>query len=195
MATSLLDQTRQCGPIKSIRRDHTQRYQFAAERLKGKRVLDLACGCGYGSWILHQSGNEVTGVDIEPEAIAYAKEHYQGPTYICQAGEETKGSWDVLVSFETLEHLERPQDVLAIGAKTLIASVPNEERYPFKAENFSGDKYPHQRHYTPEEFQKLLESAGYQVVEWFCQKDKKGDIVPGSDGMFLLAIGQRLFQR
>ena len=188
----MLDQTRQCGPIKSIRRDHTQRYQFAAERLKGKRVLDLACGCGYGSWILHQSGNEVTGVDIEPEAIAYAKEHYQGPTYICQAGEETKGSWDVLVSFETLEHLERPQDVLAIGAKTLIASVPNEERYPFKAENFSGDKYPHQRHYTPDEFHALLNAAGYTVAQRWCQADKHGDIKTGTNGRFLIYVAHKI---
>jgi len=189
----LPDHTRQYGPIHSIRRDHLQRYFFAAERLKGKRVLDLACGCGYGSWLLHEAGNEVTGVDIEPEAIAYAKKHYQGPSYLCQAGEETKGEWDALVTFETLEHLDKPEAVLAIQAPLVIASVPNEERFPFRAEKFSGDKYPHKRHYTPMEFDLLLNEAGYGVTERWCQKDKHGDVVEGTDGMFLIYVGRRRY--
>ena len=183
---------RQYGPIEKIKRDHVNRYLFAAERIQRKRVLDLACACGYGSWLLHGAGNEVTGVDIEPEAIAYAQRHYQGPTYLCQAGEETKGSWEVLVSFETLEHLERPQDVLALQVPLIIASVPNEERYPFSAETFSGDKYPHKRHYTPTEFEQLLNSAGFEVTEKFCQQDKQhGDIKTGTDGRFLIYVASK----
>jgi hypothetical protein len=97
-----------------------------------------------------------------------------------------------LVSFETLEHLDAPETVLAIPAPLIIASVPNEERYPFSAERFAGDRYPHKRHYTPREFQDLLEKSGYQVDEWYCQKDKLGDIHPGTDGIFLIACGSRL---
>ena len=184
---------RQYGPIEKIKRDHVNRYLFAAERLRGKKVLDLACGCGYGSWILHGAGNEVTGVDIEPEAIAYAQKHYQGPTYLCQAGEETRGVFDALVTFETLEHLEAPLAVVdSVVAPLVIASVPNEERYPFQAERFAGDKYPHKRHYTPAEFEDLLKSAGYEVTEKFCQQDKQhGDIKPGTDGRFLIYIARK----
>jgi SAM-dependent methyltransferase len=188
-----VDQTRQYGSIDKIRPDHVNRYRFAAEMLRDQKVLDLACGCGYGAWILHQAGNDVTGVDIEPEAIAYARRFYQGPTYLCQSGEETEGEFDALVSFETLEHLARPEVVLSIKAPVVIASVPNEEQYPFIAERFAGDAYPHLRHYTPSEFQGLLNAYGFEVTEWFCQKDKQtGAIVPGTDGMFLIAIGQRL---
>jgi SAM-dependent methyltransferase len=183
---------RQYGPtLDFIRRDHTQRYFFAANRLRGRKVLDLACGCGYGSWILHQAGNEVTGVDIEAEAITYAKRHYEGPTYLNQPGEETKGEFDALVTFETLEHLANPESVLAVQAPLVIASVPNEERYPFIKGNFADDKYPHLRHYTPEEFEGLLESAGFKVRERFCQPTKLGEIVEGTDGLFLIYVANR----
>lgn len=185
------DQTRQYGPIEQIRRDHVRRYLLAAEILQKKKVLDLACGCGYGSWLLHGAGNEVTGVDIEPEAIAYARKHYQGPEYRCESAEGFKGSFEAIVSFETLEHLDRPEVVLAIEAPLIIASVPNEERYPFSKEKFAGDKYPHKRHYTPQEFEELLNSAGYEVTDKFCQKDKHGDIHPGSDGMFMIYAARK----
>ena len=188
-----MDQTRQYGPLEKIRRDHVQRYLFAADRIqRGSTVLDLACGCGYGSWILHGAGNEVTGVDIEPEAIAYARKFYQGPEYWCEAAGEPQGHFDALVTFETLEHLDEPQIVFrSVEAPLVIASVPNEERYPFSPERFAGDKYPHKRHYTPWEFKELLETAGYREIEWFCQKDKHGDIHPGTDGMFLIAVAHK----
>lgn len=182
---------RQYGPMEQIRPDHLKRYILATKYLQKMKVLDLACGCGYGSWLLHGAGNEVTGVDIEPEAIAYAEKHYQGPTYLCQPGEETQGEWDALVTFETLEHLDHPETILAIEAPIVIASVPNEERNPFKAEKFAGDKYPHKRHYTPKQFEALLNDSGIQVVEWFCQQNKLGEIVPGTEGMFIIAIGKK----
>ncbi len=186
------DRTRQYGSrLSKIRLDHVARYEFAASRLKGKKVLDLACGCGYGSWILKQAGNEVTGVDIEPEAIRYAKANYQGPSYLCQKGEETAGHWDALVSFETLEHLDRPEDVLSIQAPLVIASVPNEERFQFDAKLFSGDKYPHKRHYTPSQFEKLLNDAGFKVREKFCQPTKRGEIQEGTEGLFLIYVANR----
>lgn len=186
------DRTRQYGStIDKIRADHVARYEFAANRIRGKKVLDLACGCGYGSWILHQSWNEVTGVDIEPEAIDYAHKHYQGPTYFCQKGEETSGQFDALVTFETLEHLDKPEAILAIQAPLVIASVPNEEKYPYSANRFAADKYPHKRHYTPAEFESLLNSAGFQVRERFCQPTKQGEIQEGTDGLFLIYVANR----
>lgn len=194
----MADQTRQYAPtIDGIRRDHVCRYLFAAGKIpRGSRVLDLACGCGYGSWLMHGAGLEVTGADISDEAISYAKRHYQGPTYLLQKAEEASGSWDALVTFETLEHLDDPQILLgAVHAPLIIASVPNEERYPFSAEKFAGDQYPHKRHYTPDEFADLLRSVGVDEIEWYCQKDKYGDVMPGSDGLFMIAIGKRLSKR
>lgn len=190
------DLTRQWGPIERIRLDHVNRYVFAAEYLgkklkRGAKVLDIACGCGYGSWILHGAGFEVTGVDISSEAISYAERNYQGPTYLCQKAEDTKGKWDAVVTFETLEHLANPQAVLALEAPFLIGSVPNENQYPFSEERFDGDEYPHLRHYTPMQFQELLEDKGWTVAEKFCQVDKLSKVEKGTDGMFLIYIAKQ----
>ncbi len=186
-----MDLTRQYGKIAQIRPDHLKRYQFAVQRLGGKSVLDLACGCGYGSWMLHQGGNEVTGVDIENDAIEYANKYYSGPEYICQPASETKGKYDAIVSFETLEHLDDPSQVLSIDAPLIICSVPNQENYSFSPKRFIGDKYPHKRHYTPQEFEDLLTGAGFMVTEKFSQPTKQGEIQAGTNGSFLIYIGHR----
>ena len=117
-------------------RIHLQRYQFAAEHLRGQRVLDMACGCGYGTALLAERNpdKQVLGVDIDPEAIAYARQHYQldNLRYECADAEQfasTQG-FDCIVSLETIEHLPRPQALLANYGRLLaeggqvIASVP-----------------------------------------------------------------------
>ena len=155
----------------------------------GAKVLDLACGCGYGSYLLHCAGLEVTSVDASLEAIEYAKEFYPGPKYLRQRAEDFSGEFEAFVSFETLEHLPDPASLLrSVNAQVLIASVPNEEHYPFKRENFEGETYPHLRHYTPAEFESLLSDGGYTVVKMSCQKDKNGYIFDGSDGIFMIAL-------
>lgn len=184
-----MDRTRQWGKtLEEIRPDHVKRYQFAASKIKPKSfVLDLACGCGYGSKLLHTEGFNVYGVDIDEEAIKYAKEHHNGPHFVQGHAEDAYGPFDVIVSFETLEHLKKPLEALKnFEAPILWASVPNEEKYPFSAEKFAEDDYPHQRHYTPVEFEKLLRDGGFEVFERHCQKDKLGDIVRGTDGIFLI---------
>lgn len=186
---------RQYGVLEEIRPDHLKRYQFAAQNIPPRsRVADIACGCGYGSWILHSHGHEVTGVDISRDAIDYAKKHYPGPLYVESGAQDFGGEFDALVTFETLEHISDPAVVLgSTKASLVIASVPNQEWYPFQAENFAGDDYPHLRHYTPAEFDGLLEASGLAVTERYCQKDKKtGDVFPGTDGRFLIYIARKI---
>lgn len=184
----MLDRTRQWGALEDIRADHVKRYQFAASKIKPKAyILDLACGCGYGSRLLHEAGFNVYGVDIDEGAITYAKEHHNGPHFIQGEASDTYGPFDAIVSFETLEHLKKPLEALKnFEASILWASVPNEEKYPFVASKFAGDDYPHQRHYTPVEFEKLLRDGGFEVFERYTQKDKLGDITKGTDGLFLI---------
>lgn len=183
---------RQYGTLDQIRADHVRRYLLAANIIPVRaRTLDLACGCGYGSWLLHGAGLNVTSIDCAQEAIEYAQKWYQGPDYLCQRAEDTKGEYDAFVSFETLEHLPDPVGLLkSVRAKILIASVPNQELYPFKKENFEGESYPHLRHYTPKEFEELLQAGGYQIEQLCCQKDKDGLVFPGTDGMFLIAVAR-----
>ncbi|MBZ0091091.1 MAG: class I SAM-dependent methyltransferase [Sulfuricellaceae bacterium] len=116
---------------------HVQRYRFALERLKNSRVLDAACGCGYGSFILANNGaNRVTGVDIDPESISYSNRIYKMDGISFVVGNaltlpSESGQMDAVVSYETIEHLGRPIEflteinrVLRPGG-TLILSAPN----------------------------------------------------------------------
>lgn len=185
---------RQYGTIiESIAKDHVERYRFAAKHLYGL-ILDGACGCGYGSRILEDAGNIVVGVDISPQAIEFAKQHWPGPQYWCEDLETytPTGPLDGIVCFETIEHLSRPKQVLQTYREychgLLIASVPNQNVFPFKEEDYPHE-YPHLRHYTPDEFEELLENCDFEVISRHSQKSKKEpNVVDGTDGRFLLYV-------
>jgi SAM-dependent methyltransferase len=119
--------------------EHEQRYQFFAGRYAGLDVLDAACGIGYGSAIIGRAGaKSVTGIDVAPEAISYAQEHYAGPSvgFIQTSAErlrELGKTFDLVVSFETIEHLKDPvaflrevRGVLRPGG-WFICSTPNRD--------------------------------------------------------------------
>ncbi len=121
--------------------DHMVRYAFAASFVGGKRVLDITCGSGYGSQFMAlQGASEVVGVDIDKSAIEYARKLHQHQlvSYL-QADAHSvpqleDASFDVIVSFETIEHLERPRDFLLELRRLLkpggqlFLSCPNDYR-------------------------------------------------------------------
>lgn len=200
--SEVTDQTRQYGSLESIRADHVNRYKFAVETIKSGvkngftpryRVLDAACGCGYGSKMLQELGR-VVGVDIERQAIDYANANYSGSGYLHGniLDKPWVGTFDVITSFETIEHIDDAAKVLRLFREsldgTLFISTPNEDLYPFSMQNFVMDDYPHLRHYTPSQFDHLLEDADFQVVSRHCQRSKTGEVVDGVDGMFLVYV-------
>jgi 2-polyprenyl-3-methyl-5-hydroxy-6-metoxy-1,4-benzoquinol methylase len=179
-----------------IRVDHINRYSFALHGLKGP-VLDAACGVGYGAYIFAEHGHQVCAVDIAPEAISFGRTYYGHPNIEWITGDITTQPWGwerfkTIISFETLEHLMDPERVLrhfhdSLEADgKLICSVPNEEKYPFRPENFEGETYPHLRHYTPAEFEELLTKAGFNVIHRGTQLSKTGVVVTGCGGIFLV---------
>jgi len=103
---------RQIGEIiEEIEEKHVERYLLAQKYCSDKNVLDAACGCGYGSNILSQNAGSVTGVDFSNEAIEYAKIHWNRQniifkTYDLNSNISNLGKFDVIVSFETIEHLD-----------------------------------------------------------------------------------------
>lgn len=185
---------RQMGyTLEHIARDHVLRYEFASKHLKG-RILDAACGCGYGSKMLHSIGNQVVGIDISPETIDFAKRKWEGPEYITANITQyiPDRTYDGIVSLETLEHLSNPLSVLkmfrSVCEGLLVASVPNEKYFPFRAEDFDHE-YPHQRHYLAEEFDDLLEEADFEVISRYCQVSKKmPEVIEGTEGRFLVYV-------
>jgi 2-polyprenyl-3-methyl-5-hydroxy-6-metoxy-1,4-benzoquinol methylase len=183
---------RQVSPdLSGIHLGHLERYKFACRHASGL-VLDAACGCGYGSKMLHDAGCVVTGIDLEPEAAVYADANYPGPRYLsADVQGEIPGGFDWVVSLETIEHVPDPVRALRnfrVAGSNLIISTPNEEFYPFDPEKFMGDKFPHLRHYTPEGFEWLLKDTGWEVLARFCQRQKTSHVERGTDGMFLVYL-------
>jgi SAM-dependent methyltransferase len=121
----------------SMPEDHYSRYFFAAELVRGRRVLDLGCGTGYGSYHLSQKGAAfVLGLDVGAEAVRYASRHYRAPNLAFARSDALclplrPGSFDLVVSFEVLEHLQEVEIYLSgIGDVLhergwLIGSTPN----------------------------------------------------------------------
>src|ERR1700754_392489 len=60
-----------------IELEHLHRYHWAAHFSQGKRVLDIACGEGYGSEILARSAAHVIGVDLSEDTVAHAEQKYR----------------------------------------------------------------------------------------------------------------------
>jgi glycosyltransferase involved in cell wall biosynthesis len=181
--------------LSEARADHLERYKLACGLIpKGSTVLDAACGVGYGTKMLHDAGLHVTGYDISPQAISWAETYFSQqnrPTFICRDLLSLSAHADFLVCFETLEHLEDPLKFLKnVTATFILASVPNEELYPYDPAIFVSDEFPHQRHYTPEQLEKLLNEAGYEVKGRFSQKDKQGKIEIGTAGRFIIFFAQ-----
>lgn len=186
---------RQVAPaLSGIRRDHVARYEFAARLLgSGRRVVDAACGVGYGSAVLADAGNTVLALDRSGEAIAYGMAHYARPdvTYSYQdlTALQLSETYDAAVCFETIEHIEDPLPLLrelCRSAPALLASVPNETVFPH-----GGRIKFHFRHYTRAEFSDLLEKAGYQVVGWYGQIGPESEVAPDVEGRTLIAAAVR----
>src|SRR3712207_6038224 len=89
---------------------HAARYQFIRDTVRGKRVLDMGCGDGYGCDYLAQHASSVVGIDISQETIVQAQTRYQRPNLTFTTMDSTNLSFpaahfDVVCSFEVIEHV------------------------------------------------------------------------------------------
>ncbi len=116
--------------------EHVARYRFAVSQLKQGRVLDIACGTGYGMPLLEAAAARVIGVDVDWEAVQKARGEIDitHTTLALADGCQlpfANASFDAVTSFETLEHLERRPQFLAELRRVLqpqgvcILSTPN----------------------------------------------------------------------
>lgn len=120
--------------------EHLHRYALACGLAKGKRVLDIACGEGYGANLLAAIASDVIGVDLDGATIAHAKAKYSQSNLhfvqgSCSAIPCPDHSIDLVASFETIEHISEHEDflseikrVLAPGG-VLVISSPNKDEY------------------------------------------------------------------
>lgn len=148
---------------------HINRYLLAKELIKGKKVLDISCGEGYGSYLLAEWGaSEVLGVDISSEAIKKAKSNFNLDNvnfkiFDAQNLDKIKDNiFDLIVSFETIEHLDNPElflkEIKRVGKKDaiFIISCPND--YFYYPSDKESNPY-HKRKYTFEEFKSITSSV------------------------------------
>src|SRR5260370_22054804 len=134
---------------------------------RGRRVLDLGCGSGYGADVLSHEAREVLGIDIAGDAIDYARQHYQGANVrferaSCLEIPAPDGSFDLLVAFEIIEHLtewraflREVRRVLAPAGQFLV-STPNQLYYA-EARAALGPNPFHVHEFEYSEFQRELE--------------------------------------
>ena len=96
---------------------HVERYEFAARHTRPGRLLDIACGVGYGTRLMIERSQQcvkAVGVDISEEAISYAAERYGTEKLEFVVADASHFSYpvgfDTIVSLETIEHLGHAQD-------------------------------------------------------------------------------------
>lgn len=155
--------------------DHIRRYEFASEFVKNKQVLDVACGTGYGSLLLAKSAaRRVFGIDISKKTIKYAQKHYPHKKLKFVVGDATdiplaNNSVDVVVCFETLEHVKKYRKLLDEVKRVLrkngllVISTPN------KLLSNRGDNPYHVREFGEKEFGDILEN-NFSDVKIYGQK-------------------------
>jgi len=158
------------GHSEHLVREHLKRYEFAADLVGGLRVLDIACGSGYGAQLLAARAASVVGADIESAAVDYARERYASANLAFDVADAhtldgfPNGSFDAVVSFETIEHLPDYRAYLAAVRRVLrpggiyIVSTPD-TKFSEKAKLPPALVNPYHIHeFEREELRELLES-------------------------------------
>jgi SAM-dependent methyltransferase len=163
------------GADASIFVEDIERYRFASRYVADKRVVDIACGTGYGSAMLVELGRAklVHGLDASDVAIVHAAGTYRSPQLRFSLAKAEKiplpdASVDVGVSMETFEHLSTPElllrelrRVLVPGGLLIISTPRNDSETRLKPEN----PY-HVREYAATEFRNYLEAFFASVAMW-----------------------------
>ncbi len=152
-------------------RRHLAVYEWIAARVRGQRVIDMACGEGYGSEVLARSARSVVGVDANPEAHEHARLRYRSPQlrFARDLVETFPEPADVVVFLQTIEHLQDPPAVLAhfrslVGDSGIVfVSTPNVLTLAPKGAERSDNPW-HVHEYRSEEFEMLCRGT-FKSVE------------------------------
>jgi len=182
--------------------EHIVRYRLAAPLASGRRVLDIASGSGYGTALLKEAGAaQVIGVDADFIAVREAKQAYPGIDF--KVGDAAKlnfenKSFDLITSFETIEHLPDVSAYLEELARVIddkglvLISTPNKTVF--------GQKNPfHIKEFTKTEFDEVLKKH-FAHVEILEQKNALSSYIntkapvsinindQGSEALYFIAV-------
>jgi len=146
--------------------EHFYRYCFARRYCRDKIVLDAGCGTGYGTYELSQSAKKVIGIDISDEAIDFCRNNYsrQNIEFLemdIKNMNFEKDTFDCVVSFEALEHIEGQERFLAEVKRVLrpggifIISTPDRDNYCRRFVTGNHNRF-HKKEFSKVEFETLL---------------------------------------
>jgi ubiquinone/menaquinone biosynthesis C-methylase UbiE/glycosyltransferase involved in cell wall biosynthesis len=172
-----------------IRLEHYHRYAIALDIVKEKDVLDVACGEGYGSFFMADIARSVVGVDISDEAVQHASVIYKKPNLTFRQGSAIaldfdEASFDVVVSFETIEHLAEQAQMLAEIRRVLrpdgllVISSPNRPIYSEESGEYNEF---HVKELDFNEFDELLKSQ-FPAIQYFGQRMLMGSVIQSIEG-------------
>ncbi|MCB0715754.1 MAG: class I SAM-dependent methyltransferase [Chitinophagaceae bacterium] len=144
--------------------EHLHRYAMVAAFCKGKRILDIACGEGFGSHLIAEKAAQVWGIDIHEPTIQNANKKYKKPNLHFLTGDITsipldKLQFDIILCFETIEHIEQHEQAIReckrvlTAEGVLIISTPDKLHYSQQT-NY---KNPfHKKELSNQEFKTLI---------------------------------------
>ena len=172
-----------------IRLEHYHRYAMVLDVVKEKDVLDVACGEGYGSSFMASVAHSVVGVDISDEAVQHASATYtKSNLTFCQGSaialDFADASFDVVVSFETIEHLAEQGQMLAEIRRVLrsdgllVISSPNR---PIYSEESRERNEFHVKELDFNEFDELLRTQ-FPSIQYFGQRMLMGSVIQPLEG-------------
>jgi SAM-dependent methyltransferase len=149
--------------------EHLARYLFAARLARRKRVLDIGCGAGYGSFELARTAAAVTAIDVSPDALEHAAKHFSAPNIEFREASATQlplpdASFDLIIAFEVIEHLDNWPDLLKEARRLLapggqfVVSTPNKLYYE-ESRRLAGPNPFHTHEFEFAEFQSALADA------------------------------------
>ncbi|MBK1617750.1 hypothetical protein CKO42_04625 [Lamprobacter modestohalophilus] len=172
------------GTEGAIEFEHWHRYLLAQAISADQRVLDIACGEGYGSAALAESAAQVIGVDIDPASIAHARTRYQADNLQFLVGDCTAiplpdAVVDLIVSFETIEHHTRHAEMMREIKRVLqpdgVLLISSPDRYFYSELPGTTNPY-HVKELDEAEFKQLVESH-FRSVRYFGQRVCHGSLI------------------
>ncbi|QEC47692.1 methyltransferase domain-containing protein [Baekduia soli] len=153
-------------------RRHLVVYEWIRARVGGLRVVDMACGEGYGTSVLARTAAQVVGVDANPEAHEHARLRYVAPNvrFARDLIETFDEPADAIVFLQTIEHVRNPDQVLerfktlvsGSASPLVVVSTPNVLTLAPEGAAKSGNPW-HVKEYRPEEFRALCEAHFAEV--------------------------------
>jgi SAM-dependent methyltransferase len=164
--------------------EHLHRYLFALRWAKGKKVLDVASGSGYGAALLSQAASQVWALELDRPSVLFARHTWERSNLIFVQGDATSlpfepASFDLVVAFEILEHVQDSRELVREIARVVhpggvaLISTPDKARYS-DARNYSNPF--HVRELYREEFSVLL-GEYFPAFELMSQQVLAGSLI------------------